>query len=345
MDADPQIRSLCCTCDDVVVDFSYLSASSCFSGTPPGLKVGDVLYFSNESKCVDRTGWFINGELVSTDEDFTWFPSEGGTFTVTLKGRLGDCEIQEKSETFTVYPGCYCTSSGANSANAYLNSFCFTDICVGSGDDGGYAFNDINFTAGAGDSIPVAFDPVVTSPFSTGAYLRIWIDYNQNGSFEDPAELAYSGIGTGFTSGDIVIPGDAMGGQTLMRVQMKKWLPVIPVIPAPTPCEHFAEGEVEDYLLTILTPRLANPELDQQFEVWPNPATDQVTVQLTSQLNGEAKVSLIDMQGRLVMSSTVAVQEGSNNMQLSVDGLAEGLYILNIQVGESVQQQRISVVR
>jgi subtilisin-like proprotein convertase family protein len=78
----------------------------------------------------------------------------------------------------------------------------------------------------------------------------IWIDLNQNGSFENPAERVFlSGTGAGpFThSGNLVIPSTATLGITGMRV-----VNVETGTPANiTPCGTYTWGETEDYLVNI----------------------------------------------------------------------------------------------
>ena len=82
---------------------------------------------------------------------------------------------------------------------------------------------------------------------------RIWIDYNQDGQFDDNTELAYkSGTGeiNGVT-GQITIPGNAVPGNTRMRVAMKA--AQSNTTPSPTPCETIDFGEVEDYCVNIVS--------------------------------------------------------------------------------------------
>lgn len=78
--------------------------------------------------------------------------------------------------------------------------------------------------------------------------VRIWIDFNQDGDFDDPGELVYdSPSGANPTIGTITIPVDAMQGETRMRV-MTRWS----VIPA-GPCDGGGGwGETHDYKVTIL---------------------------------------------------------------------------------------------
>lgn len=83
-------------------------------------------------------------------------------------------------------------------------------------------------------------------------YWTVWIDYNQNGTFEEPAELAYSGILTApplgtpsaTIEGTVAVPATAQEGPTRMRVALKRGA-------FATPCETIPFGEVEDYTIII----------------------------------------------------------------------------------------------
>ena len=73
--------------------------------------------------------------------------------------------------------------------------------------------------------------------------------------------------------------------------------------------------------------------------VYPNPATNNVTVSVEG-LNGKAQLSVIDMSGRTVMSTTM----DDSNVQLNVSTLAQGTYFVRIQ-GENISTVRKLIVK
>jgi hypothetical protein len=85
-------------------------------------------------------------------------------------------------------------------------------------------------------------------------YWKVWIDYNQNGVFEEPGELAYSGVlpkpangtPTAVLTGSLTVPFGTPIGKTRMRVSMKRNSYAFP-------CETLPFGEVEDYSVMIGT--------------------------------------------------------------------------------------------
>jgi len=73
--------------------------------------------------------------------------------------------------------------------------------------------------------------------------------------------------------------------------------------------------------------------------IYPNPAKNTVTISVDG-LNGKAQVSVIDMSGRTVMTSTME----SNATQLNVSKLAQGTYFVRIN-GETISTVRKLVVK
>ena len=60
------------------------------------------------------------------------------------------------------------------------------------------------------------------------------------------------------------------------------------------------------------------------LDVYPNPATDKITIQLHGQLNGTIK--LTDLNGKTILSQPVPLHSGQ--MELNTAGLAQGMYLL-----------------
>ena len=93
------------------------------------------------------------------------------------------------------------------------------------------------------------------STFGTvgGDDARVWIDYNQNGTFAATAERVMNATSGGSDSNafttSVTIPLTATLGVTTMRVRCN-WTSST----APTPCGALTWGETEDYYVTIVDP-------------------------------------------------------------------------------------------
>ena len=81
---------------------------------------------------------------------------------------------------------------------------------------------------------------------------------------------------------------------------------------------------------TFDVPVLREGESYDFFEVFPNPASDQVNLYWKSEISGQSVIELVDLLGRTVITESVAVAEGENSTALNVSTLAEGLYFVRI---------------
>ncbi len=160
------------------------------------------------------------------------------------------------SQTFTTF-GCgacvdlsYCASGGGTFDEEHIGAVMIHTLSNSTPEipDAGYT----DFT-GSGITTTLetfgTYDVTLTPTFPGQAfpeYWKIWIDYNQDGAFDEITELAFDSEGTSneVVMGTITVPSDAMSGFTRLRVSMK-WNATI------TSCEMFDFGETEDYCITI----------------------------------------------------------------------------------------------
>ncbi|MBI5914692.1 MAG: T9SS type A sorting domain-containing protein [Bacteroidetes bacterium] len=185
------------------------------------------------------------------------YPISGGVLNFTLHDN-NDANCT-RSVTVTPPAPCsnggggptYCISTSAFPWHDWIAGVSFSNVNNPSGKTAYSDFTGLTANVTLGQSYPVA----LTSGFSWYTYeehWKVWIDYNHNGTFEEPGELAYSATqpappnGTNeFTvNGTINIPATALTGPTRMRVTMKRDAD-------PTPCETIPNGEVEDYTVNI----------------------------------------------------------------------------------------------
>lgn len=156
------------------------------------------------------------------------------------------------SSTVFMTDGCpcpsYCNTAGGATTDEWLESVVIGSLINTSGNNGGYIdYTGTSATAtyDAGATYPVTLTPGFTG-FAYGEWMRVYIDFNADGDFNDAHELAFDAGSTSSTavSGTIDIPSDALVGSTGMRVMMR-WNS------APESCDEFTYGEVEDYCITI----------------------------------------------------------------------------------------------
>lgn len=82
-------------------------------------------------------------------------------------------------------------------------------------------------------------------------------------------------------------------------------------------------------------------------QVFPNPATDRITVQLCFE-NNESRhigIRMTDMLGRTMYQSTLNSQESETEIQVPVEDFAAGMYLLTLQTGKGSISKKIQLVR
>jgi len=94
------------------------------------------------------------------------------------------------------------------------------------------------------------------------AMLDAWVDFDGNGTFDDPAERITdpggTPLGVGTTTVNFFVPDDAQEGTTCARFRLSTAGGLAPTGPA-------IDGEVEDYQVTVT--RLAPGDLDLTFGI------------------------------------------------------------------------------
>lgn len=237
----------------------------------------------------------------------------------------------------------YCTSKGNSVADEWIDLVQFAGINRTSGAEAGYKDNtSLVGTVTRGSSVSIYLSAGFKSTAYT-EYFAVWIDFNQNGTF-DTAEKVASGsskLATTLTY-TVAVPSTALLGNTRMRVSMK-------YNAAPTACEAFSYGEVEDYTVNVTAaagaPGIENPfatqlgnEEPSSFTVFPNPASSQVKIQLNG-IEGDVMMRIYDMRGGLVKVMPV-----NGETDVDVSDLAKGVYVISIdEEKEAIKKQFVKL--
>ncbi|WP_210516752.1 M4 family metallopeptidase [Hymenobacter terricola] len=142
----------------------------------------------------------------------------------------------------------YCTSQGASVAYEYLAQVALGSINRTSGADGGYYDGTVLGTSVAQGSVQTI---TYKAGFVSSAYtenVKVYIDWNQNGTFTDAGETVVSATTATTTAqtASFTVPATATAGKTRMRV-------VLSDNAATTSCGSYSYGETEDYSVTVTT--------------------------------------------------------------------------------------------
>lgn len=202
-----------------------------------------------------------------------------------------------------------------------------------------------NYTAISTDVNRESSYPMTIKVNTDGNYLcrtLVWIDWNQNCSFNDPGEQYDLGTAQNVTNGNtnasplsITIPANAVLGPTIMRVSTKYFS-------VPTSCENGADAEVEDYTVNVMS-SLSVIEFDaSSFIIFPNPNRGEFTIKLNSSSNSDIRVEVYDVRGRSVFNS-VYQNTSDFNQPISLNNVQSGMYLVKVSDGERQTTKKIIV--
>ncbi len=279
------------------------------------------------------------GTVTGTSANVTGLVADTNyTFSVRAKDAAGN-ESAAGSVTFTTLsdtpaPVNYCASSGNRTSFEWIDNVELGGIANATGAGSGYS----DFTAQVGTLARGSSNPMIISAgFSGTAYTEfwsVWIDFNQNGTFESSEQVVNgSSSSANNLSSTVAVPSSAILGQTRMRVSMK-------YNAAQTACENFADGEVEDYTINITASTTSSSyttfsnfdtlgnEKSLVLATYPNPATDVIQVQMNTREVNLASYRIVNTIGQVVQRGAL------QNESINISALNLGVYILEVNDGQ-----------
>ncbi len=238
---------------------------------------------------------------------------------------------------------CYCSPPhsvdclGANSAitnvsivGTSLNNSSACDQL----DDLAYTFWPVSFSTTAELVRGNAYDFSVTT--DNDNIISIWIDFDQTGSFEPSEWIQVCTTSLAGTANvyNWTIPVNALQGATVMRVRSRL---VGNQNGDADACLNFGSGESEDYYVG-LDYNVGQVEFTPEgFGLYPNPATDAVTVFFGNHTD-VITVKLFDQMGNLLQNNSV-VNKFSTKINLS--DFSQGIYFIVIETNQGVVTKKI----
>src|SRR5690554_3494977 len=148
----------------------------------------------------------------------------------------------------------YCIASSNNTSDV-ITSFTTTGGILNISNDtgatispGGYG-DFTNMTVAHYETGTISF----TANFNIGMGFNIWVDWNNNGTFEESEKVYASGATGNPFSGSFEVPVDTPLGDYRMRIR-GQWGNANPL-----PCGNITWGEAEDYTLTVIDPPACLP--------------------------------------------------------------------------------------
>ncbi|HZX62896.1 MAG TPA: GEVED domain-containing protein [Bacteroidales bacterium] len=301
-----------------------------FTGSPTTLPAGNSVQFTDKSTN-NPTSWLWTFEggtpTASTSQNPLISYNTPGSFGVTLVATNSAGSGTKFIPNYITVTGgtvSYCASHSNSNALEYIGEVVIASFSNSSGPSFYSYFTDKTITLSRGSTSPVTLTPIFINK-AQSEYWRIWIDFNADGDFTDAGELVFSANNKRtIVTGTLTIPGTAIG-QTRMRICMKNGS-------APSPCEVFANGEVEDYPVSFSS---INKEqawsTEQEYQLFPVPVNDLLTLSIPGN-TVPVKVRIFNIFGSLMEYFIIETDQ----KKIDVTRYPTGMYLILINEGEKL---------
>jgi len=173
----------------------------------------------------------------------------------------------------------------------------------------------------------------------------VWIDYNDNGTFEvsereiSGALFTAAGSLTNFT---LNIPDTAPLGSHTLRAKAIDGSATGDVL---DPCTNFQWGEVHDYTVNIIDSTLSIDAFDiedSDFTIITLP-NNQYKINLTTAYTGRLTFNLYNLLGQQLVFNNISKQDDIYSYDLDMSYASSGVYIVKLGVGDSFKTGKIIV--
>jgi len=135
---------------------------------------------------------------------------------------------------------------------------------------------------------------------------------------------------------------------------------------AQDPINHAIENSVEDFNNLLAVVWVQNPTTKEVYQsalssftigmseaeranlitaVYPNPAQNQVNIDLNMEQKENVKVSIVNAMGQVVLSKDYAQLNGVNTLNIALDNLSNGIYFVRIVVGDKVYTKPVQITK
>ena len=310
----------------------------------PGSCVNPV-QFTDQSTNVP-TGWvwdFGDGTATSSLQNPSHQYATTGTYNVTLTATnaFGTSSIT-RLNAVTVQVPCltYCSANGtgpmAPGGQMQSSPFWITNVSVSSAN---YVSASGNSTTGYASyvSTPITVAPGSTVPVSITSNVNVihrtavWVDLNQNGSFNDTGELVATGISTNGPTGSVFTGSFAVPSRTF-STRMRVMVQANANTNVPGPCSvNLLNAEFEDYLLRVQPLATRAEQALPSLSLYPTPTPDgRLRLALAdASAAGQYGAEVRNLLGAVVLRTALRLSPAEAELDLSA--LPAGVYVLHLR--------------
>lgn len=246
---------------------------------------------------------------------------------------------------------CFCTSASSSASdeeilNVTVGTLNNTSTCLTTGGSGSVLNKYSNYvsTVAAPNLSRTASIPFSVQIGTCGVIyetaFKIFIDYNQNGSFAEANERVYTSDTSSsvFTkTGTFTVPLTATLGNTLMRIICAETTDPSTI----DSCGTYYYGETEDYKVNITAASGIEENTLSGISIYPNPTNGLFNITSSNANFTELVINVFDMQGKEVFNTTDRNNTSSYNKQINLEGLAKGIYYIKLNTDAGVKVQKL----
>ncbi|MDY8138749.1 M43 family zinc metalloprotease [Aquimarina sp. 2201CG5-10] len=229
----------------------------------------------------------------------------------------------------------YCDASNQD-ATVHITRVTFGNVDNSSAHNPYSDYTGISETFSAGDQFTLTVN--TTNEHWTYNAVGTWIDWNNDGIFDNDTEKVLHAYRAGPYSSTVTVPESATTNTTL-RVRVRIGYGAESKI---TPCgDDTYFGEVEDYSLTVSN-TLSLQEIDILNPViYPTPTRNELNI--ISPTNKEMDIAVITLQGQKIMQTTTI--PNNKKIRLSLGHLPNGIYFIVGKQNDQIFNKKVVVFK
>ncbi len=323
-----------------------------FIANPTTVSVGGTSQFTDQSTgtptnwswvITPATGWSYAGGTNANSQNPQVTFTTGGTYTVELTvSNSSGSDVELKTNYIYVTTA----TSPCTATSTYCDEFIQKVVLETINNETGctnYTNYNLSATLIKGQTYSITIIPQITGGLPGSAYagdeIAAWIDFNSDFDFDDANErIAFVSVVAGSSLVfNFTVPANAVTGIVKMRTRI--------VFNASQggegpiePCGNTNYGEVEDYNIVLSNSLgLEQNQLDA-ISIYPNPALDEVTVDLSAVTSESISLELLDMTGKVIQIQSKI----TGSIQIfDLSTVAKGSYHIRISDGTIQRIARI----
>ncbi len=323
-----------------------------FVANPTTVSIGGTSQFTDQSTgtpsswswtITPATGWsFIGGTTANSQNPQLVFTAVGSyTVELTVANSAGS-----DSELKTAYINVTTATSPCTATSTYCDEFIQQVILETINNESectNYTNYNLSTTLTKGQTYSIAIIPQISGGPPGSAYIgdeiAAWIDFNSDFDFDDPDErIAFVSIVAGSSLVfNFTVPSNAVTGMVKMRTRIV-FNPAQGGEGPIQPCGNTNYGEVEDYNIILTNPLGLEQSHLALVSIYPNPASDEVKIDLSGISGENISLELLDMTGKRIQIQHT-ISGGISVFDLST--VAKGSYQIRISDGTLQRMERI----